>query len=160
MVWQAANGKRTVAGRVTALKGKKKHRRVRGGPPGMLDYYYARVHRKVRIWAGSIYRVFLPAQFFTGRLHRLAPKKNHFQIVCFGRQPQGQLKILMDGKSVGYYCRGRWHIAYPWRLWVDPGRIRRAAQVHEKAKKEWHEAIQQKRVGDLTLNSQPTAFGD
>jgi signal peptidase len=149
-----------VTGRVTALKGKEKSRRVRGGNLGMLDYFYARGYRKTRIMAGLIYRVFLPAQFFTGKLHRLAPKENRFQIVFFGKQPLGQLKILMNGKSVGHYCRGRWHIAYPWRLWVDPDQIRRAAQVHEKAKKEWHEAIQQKRVGDLTLNSQPTAFGD
>jgi hypothetical protein len=65
----------------------------------------------------------------------------------------------MDGKSVGHYCRGCWHIAYPWRLWVDPEQIRRAAQTHENARKEWRETFKQKGIGDLTLESRPTMFG-
>lgn len=133
-----------IKGRVSKTQGRKKRRRVQGGVRGMIDYYYARAYRKTRILAGAIYRIFLPAQFFNGRLHWLAPKNMRFQIVFFGKQPQGQLKILLEEKPVGYY-RGSWHIAYPWRLWVNPEQIRRAAQAYENARRQWAASFRQAR---------------
>ena len=110
---------------------------VRSGAAGMLDYAFARIFRRAKALAGRMYRLFFPSHSLTGCLRLFAPNSADFKFVFFGQGFQGQLKILSSNVCVGHYSRGVWHIAYPWRLWVDPVQIELAAREVESAKEQW-----------------------
>jgi len=128
----------SVDGKVVAVKDAKGSRHVSGGFSGMIDYFSARLFRKARTIAGRIYRSFFPFYPLTGSLHRLALQKNtDLKFVYFGNPVQGQIKIMSDDLCVGYYARSRWHIAYPWRLWIDSVKLEAAAKEVEGESDQW-----------------------
>jgi hypothetical protein len=127
-----------VVGRVDAIrKGGDGILRVRGGRAGMLEYAYARLFRMTRMLVGRMCRLILSPNFLLGCLRLFAPRSTRFKFVYFGSMPQGQLKILLGNDCIGHYLRGIWHIAFPWRFWVDPAEIQSASQKIESAEAQW-----------------------
>ncbi len=112
-----------VEGKVVAVKDAKGSRKLRSGTAGMMDYAYARLYCTFRIILRRIYQRLFPSRALMGILHRFAPQSTKLKIVFFGIPMRGQLKIMADDLCVGYYKRNCWHIAYPWRLWVDPVKL-------------------------------------
>ena len=129
-----------VEGRVIAVCCADKKRGVRGGAAGMMDFFNARVLYRARWLAAGIYRLFSGSYPLTGSLRFFAPRRARFKFVFFGHMPVGHLKIFINGRCVGHYQRGVWHIAYPWRLWIDPVKLEKAAKKYEAAKTQWREA--------------------
>ena len=136
-----------LVGRVTAARCAGRKRRVSGGAAGMLDYYYARAFRRAGITARRLCRPFSRYRPLTGILRFLAPNAVRFKFVLFGKMPLGHMKILANGRCVGRYVRGAWHIAYPCRLLVDPAKIAAAAKRYETAKTRWQWAQRNIRNG-------------
>jgi len=143
-----------VVGRVVAAKGAQKNRKVRGGRTGMLDYYYARVLRKFKGLAVRACRLLALPSSSTGILRFFKPKRLQFKIVAFGRVPAVRLKILVNNVSVGHYTGGGWHIAYPWRFWIDPEKIEAATMIYRTAQKQCLE------MQALELRKQRNALSD
>lgn len=128
----------SVDGKVITVKDSKGSRHLRGGPAGMMDYAYARLLRMVKILTVRIYRSFISFHSLTGSLLRYAPKKSaDLKYVFFGNPIHGQLKIMSDDICVGYYTRRCWHIAYPWRLWIDPVKLEAAVKKVEFETDQW-----------------------
>jgi hypothetical protein len=131
----------SVVGRVDAIRrGENGPLRVRGGTAGMLDFIYARLFRLTRMIAGRMGHLILLPNFLLGCLRFITPRSIGFKFVYFGSMPLGQLKILSGNVCIGYYLRGSWHIACPWRFWVDPVKIQSASQRIESAEAQWLKA--------------------
>ena len=113
---------------------------VRGGTAGMLDYAYAQLFRITRMLAGRMCHLIFSPSFLLGCLRIFAPRSTRFKFVYFGSMPLGRLKILSGNACIGHYLRGAWHIAYPWRFWVDPAKVQSASQQVESAEARWREA--------------------
>ena len=133
-----------VEGKVIAIRDARRNKQIRGGRAGLLVSAYSRIFRRAKPLAGRMYRLLLRTNSITGSLRYFAPKSVRFQFVFFGRIPLGQLKILSNDICVGHYSRGIWHIAYPWRLWIDPAKIEVTAQQVESAKAQWQKALIEK----------------
>jgi signal peptidase I len=128
----------SVVGKVDAIrKGRDGALRVRGGAAGMLDYAYAQLFRRTRMLAGRMCRLILSPNFPLGCLRFFAPRSTRFKYVYFGSIPLGRFKILSSNTCIGHYLRGNWHIAYPWRFWIDPAKVQSASQQLESAEEQW-----------------------
>ncbi len=124
-------------GRVVAARRSGREQSVRGGTMGMLYYCYARMSRRARTAAGRLYRLFSRYCQLPAVMRSLASNRVRCTFVLFGKMPLGHMKIFANNRCVGRYLRGAWHIAYPWRLLVDPAKIAAAAEQYETAREQW-----------------------
>lgn len=124
-------------GRVVAARRSGREHSVRGGAMGMLDHCYARMSRRAKITAGRLYRLFSRYCELPAIMRSLASNRVRYTFVLFGKMPLGHMKVFASNRCVGRYLRGAWHIAYPWRLLVDPAKIAAAAEQYETAREQW-----------------------
>ena len=110
-----------VLGRVVvAWRGQKRHA-IAGGKPGMLTYSF---FRSKRIVDRNLSRVFSPTYHFLSRsdiIQSFLPNRLKPRIVAFQINGKRQVKLMMNGRQVGYYDKQKenWHICRPYRLFVD-----------------------------------------
>ena len=110
-----------VLGRVVAAwRGQKRHA-IAGGKTGMLTCSFFRSKRIVDHRLSSALSPIYHFLSYRSIIRSLLPNRLKPQIVAFQINGKKQLKLMMNGRQVGYYDKQqeRWHICRPYRLFVD-----------------------------------------
>jgi signal peptidase I len=117
-----------IRGRVVAIIGKTKRKKIQGGWRGSLVGFRCRLRRTALQAARRCLRQPYHALAGNGFLQVVLPRRTRRRVLSF-RSPQGRVhKLVLGDRLVGQYDgqRDRWCIRPPFRLFVDERNLPRA----------------------------------